>query len=66
MAEPYPGQIRKGVVGACEAPGGLYPEVAKLLGLGEATVKRWVWKYTSGPTGCREKGGLYGVKDLSQ
>ena len=45
MANPYSIELRERVVGAYEAGMGSYPEIAKLFNLGEATVKRWVWRY---------------------
>ena len=45
MANPYSIELRERVVGAYEAGMGSYPEIAKIFNLGEATVKRWVWRY---------------------
>ncbi len=44
MAEPYSLELRKRVVDAYEAGEGSYASVAELFSLGEATVKRWVWR----------------------
>ena len=46
------------MVRAYEAGIGSYPEIADLFGLGEATVKRWVWRYRKqGDLRPKRKGG---------
>ena len=58
MANPYSVELRERVVGAFEAGIGSYPEIAKLFNLGEATVKRWVWRYRAqGDVVPDKKGG---------
>lgn len=51
MAEAYSIELRERVVQAYERGAGSYAAVAALFGLGEATVKRWVWRY-------RARGGV--------
>ena len=45
MAEAYAMVLRERVVRAYEAGEGSYPVIAARFALGEATVKRWVWRY---------------------
>jgi transposase len=44
MPEPYALELRSRVVGAYEAGEGSYETIAERFSLGEATVKRWVWR----------------------
>lgn len=43
MVDGHPVALRERVVAAYEAGKGTYPEIAELFGVGEASVKRWVW-----------------------
>src|SRR5688500_10283879 len=43
MVDGHPVALRERVVAAYEAGKGTYPELAELFGVGEASVKRWVW-----------------------
>jgi len=43
MVDGHPVALRERVVAAYEAGKGSYPELAELFGVGEASVKRWVW-----------------------
>lgn len=43
MVDGHPVALRERVVAAYEAGRGTYPEIAELFGVGEASVKRWVW-----------------------
>lgn len=43
MVDGHPVVLRERVVAAYEAGKGSYPEIAELFGVGEASVKRWVW-----------------------
>ncbi len=43
MVDGHPVALRERVVAAYEAGRGTYPELAELFGIGEASVKRWVW-----------------------
>ena len=45
MSFAHPVELRKRVVTAYEAGEGSYPMIAKRFGIGEASVKRWVWRY---------------------
>jgi len=45
MGEPHPIELRERVVKAYESGEGAYPVIAAMFSLGEATVKRWVWRY---------------------
>ena len=45
MAEAYAVALRERVIRAYEAGDGSYPVIAARFALGEATVKRWVWRY---------------------
>ncbi len=51
MGEPHPIELRERVVKAYESGEGAYHVVAAMFSLGEATVKRWVWRY-------RERGSV--------
>ena len=65
MANPYSIELRERVVGAYEAGIGSYPEIAKIFNLGEATVKRWVWRYRAqGDVVPDKKRGRYRVDNL--
>ena len=58
MAEAYAMALRERVVRAYEAGEGSYPVMAARFTLGEATVKRWVWRYRrDGQLGPVKKGG---------
>ncbi len=58
MAEAYAMVLRERVVRAYEAGEGSYPVIAARFALGEATVKRWVWRYRrDGQLGPAKKGG---------
>jgi transposase len=43
MVDGHPVALRERVVAAYEAGKGTYRELAELFGVGEASVKRWVW-----------------------
>ena len=43
MVDGHPVALRERVVAAYEAGKGSYPELGELFGVGEASVKRWVW-----------------------
>jgi transposase len=43
MVDGHPVALRERVVAAYEAGKGTYVELAELFGVGEASVKRWVW-----------------------
>ena len=43
MVDGHPVAFRERVVAAYEAGKGTYPVIAELFGIGEASVKRWVW-----------------------
>ena len=45
MGEPHPIELRERVVKAYESGEGAYAVIATMFSLGEATVKRWVWRY---------------------
>ena len=58
MAEAYAMVLRERVVRAYEAGEGSYPVIAARFALGEATVKRWVWRYRcDGQLAPAKKGG---------
>ena len=57
MAEAYPVALRARVVRAYEAGAGSYPTIAARFSLGEATVKRWVWRSRDGQLSPAKKGG---------
>jgi transposase len=43
MVDGHPIKLRERVVAAYESGRGSYPVIAELFGVGEASVKRWVW-----------------------
>src|SRR5262245_57720414 len=43
MVDGHPVALRERVVAAYESGNGTYVEIAELFGVGEASVKRWVW-----------------------
>jgi|SRR5579859_1220905 len=45
MGEPHPIELRERVVKAYESGEGAYHVIAAMFSLGEATVKRWVWRF---------------------
>jgi transposase len=45
MGEPHPIELRERVVKVYESGEGAYPVIAAMFSLGEATVKRWVWRH---------------------
>lgn len=45
MANPYPEELRIRAVSAYESGEGSIVDVAALFGIGEATLKRWVWRH---------------------
>jgi transposase len=51
MSEPHPIELRERVVRAYESGEGAYHVIAAMFSLGEATVKRWVWRF-------RERGSV--------
>jgi transposase len=51
MGNPHPNELRERVVKAYESGEGAYPVIASMFSLGEATVKRWVWRH-------RERGSV--------
>jgi transposase len=51
MGEPHPIELRERVVKAYESGEGAYHVIAAMFSLGEATVKRWVWRF-------RERGSV--------
>jgi transposase len=58
MAEPYPIELRERVVRAYEAGDGSFPSIAAQFVVGEASVKRWVYrKRRFGSVGAKPKGG---------
>jgi len=57
MAEPYPLELRQRVVDAYDAGEGSYRTVGQRFSLGEATVKRWIWRQREGELRPRHKGG---------
>jgi|SRR5215471_8343285 len=58
MAEPYALELRQRVVSAYEAGEGSYRAIAGRFSLGEATVKRWIWRrQRDGDLRPRQKGG---------
>lgn len=58
MAESHALELRERVVAAYEAGEGPFPEIARRFGIGEATVRRWVWlQRASGDLAPRRKGG---------
>lgn len=61
MNDGYPVEMRERVVQAYEAGEGSYPEIAARFAVGEASVKRWVWRVRAhGDLASRPKrGGNY-------
>jgi transposase len=58
MSEPHPLELRMRAVAAHEAGEGSYATVAARFAVGEASVKRWVWRYRShGTVEPRPRGG---------
>ena len=58
MGEPHPIELRERVVRAYESGEGAYPVIAAMFSLGEATVKRWVWRHREqGSVAPTPKGG---------
>lgn|SRR5689334_12050047 len=47
MSEPHPFELRMRAVEAHEAGEGSYATIAARFSVGEASVKRWVWRYRS-------------------
>src|SRR5262245_41297580 len=60
MAEAYGIELRERVVEAYEAGEGSLAEVGERFGLGQATVKRWVWlmRKTGGLSPLAKRGGM--------
>jgi transposase len=58
MPNPYPVDLRQRVVAAYEAGEGSYRELAMVFQVGEATVKRWMWRQQKrGDVSPFKKGG---------
>jgi transposase len=58
MSEPHPLELRVRAVQAHEAGEGSYSAIAERFSVGEASVKRWVWRYRShGTFEPRPRGG---------
>lgn len=58
MGEPHPIELRERVVKAYESGEGAYHVIAAMFSLGEATVKRWVWRHRDhGTVDPTPKGG---------
>jgi transposase len=58
MSGPHPVELRIRAVEAHEAGEGSYAVVAERFSVGEASVKRWVWRYRShGTVDPRRRGG---------
>jgi transposase len=59
MADAHPIELRARVVNAYDAGDQSYPEIAMRFGVGEASVKRWVWlhKKTGGVEPKPKAGG---------
>jgi transposase len=54
----YSVELRERVIKAYEAGQGSYPAIATLFAVGEATVKRWVWRFhKDGVVTPRARGG---------
>jgi transposase len=66
MAEPHPIELRQRLVEAYERGEGGYILLARRFSVGEATAKRWVWRFRrDGTIAPRKKGG--GVRsDVAQ
>jgi transposase len=58
MSGAHPPELRTRVVAAHEAGEGSYATIAKRFAIGEASVKRWCWRYRSdGSVEPRPRGG---------
>ena len=58
MAEAYPIELRERAVRAYEAGEGSAVTIAEQFGIGEATMKRWLWRYRDhGDLTPTKKGG---------
>jgi transposase len=58
MAEPHPIELRQRLVEAYERGEGGYILLARRFAVGEATAKRWVWRFRKeGTVAPRKKGG---------
>ena len=58
MAEPHPIELRQRLVEAHERGEGGYILLARRFSVGEATAKRWVWRFRrEGTFAARKKGG---------
>jgi transposase len=54
----YPVELRERVIRAYEAGHGSYPAIAERFSVGEATVKRWIWRFhKDGEIAPRPRGG---------
>jgi transposase len=54
----YPVALRERVIRAYESGQGSYPTIAEQFCVGEATVKRWVWRFhNDGQVAPRPRGG---------
>ncbi len=54
----YPVELRERVIRAYESGQGSYPSIAEQFAVGEATVKRWLWRFhQDGQVGPRPRGG---------
>jgi transposase len=63
MGEPHPAELRQRVVKAYELGEGAYSVIAARFGVGEASVKRWVWRHREcgNVTPTRKGGGTPSV-----
>ena len=58
MAQPHPIELRQRLIEAYERGEGGYVLLARRFAIGEATAKRWVWRYhKEGHVQPRAKGG---------
>lgn len=58
MAEAYPIELRERAVRAYQAGEGTAADIAEQFGIGEATMKRWLWRYRDhGTLAPTKKGG---------
>lgn len=58
MPNPHPVELRRRVVHAYETGEGSYATIGERFAIGEASVKRWVWRYRDeGSVEPRPKGG---------
>src|SRR5947209_7820000 len=54
----YPVELRERVIRAYESGQGSYPVIGEQFAVGEATVKRWVWRFhKDGEVAPRPRGG---------